>query len=173
MKITTKFSALNDELKDRINKDLKDLLSTDLHKDFVKWVKPYAEFGNDQLDDIFLLAEVTIEANTIIQELSPECWVDQENWFNYEDEEDIAIDPIYIPMKLITPKFPIEISGSKSFWVVLQAEGNIWDSCKDLPSWIWDEGKFDFMLTFNAKTADGIEYQANGGDEYASELIEF
>ena len=173
MKITTKFSALTTEVKNVLNEELKDLLSADLHEDFVQRVKPYSRFEKDQLDTIFLIVELTIDADVAIKELTPWCWVDQEDWFNYEDEPDIKIDSIDIPVKLISPTIPYTVSKSKSFWVVLQAEGNIWDSCKDLPAWVWDERKFDFMVTFNLVTQNGQKHTGNGGDEYARQLIKF
>ena len=173
MKITTQFAPVTQELLDQLAVDLKGVLSDLDHSEFVTYVKPYDEFGSQQLDDIFLIAQVTITGNGEVVELRPNCTVDQDNWWQFEDEPDIAIDPVYIPFKVLVPQVPIEVKGLVIFPVVLLAEGNIWDSCKDLPSWIWNEGKFLFMLAFGLTDGKGQTFHGNGGDEYASKLIEF
>ena len=173
MKIKAEFIPVSQELLDQLATDLKGVLSEVDHNDFVTYVKPYEGFGSQQLDDIFLIAQVTVRGNGQVTELRPDCSVDQDNWWDVEDEPDIRIDPVSIPLKVLTPVVPFEVKGSKTFPVVLMAEGNIWDSCKDLPAWIWEEHKFQFMLMFGLTAGDGKTHHGNGGDEYASQLIEF
>lgn len=173
MKVITKFTAISKEQLQQLSNELEGIISEQYHSDFIKYVKPYDEFGKDQLDDIFLIAQVTIRGNGQVQSLTPDCTVDQEDWPQFEDEPDIRIDPVSIPFKLLTPQTPFEVSGSKTFLAVLEAEGNIWDSCKDLPGWIWNEGKFEFMLMFSVTDGKGKVHWGNQGDEYANKLIRF
>jgi hypothetical protein len=51
------------------------------------------------------------------------------------------------------------------------ADGNIWDSCKDLPDWVWNERRFEFMLSTVITAEDGSVCHGNGGDEYANQLV--
>ena len=173
MRIKTQFSPITEAQKQQLNDELKGILSEEDYDFFVKYVKPYDKFGNDQLDNVFLIAEVTLGGHGIIKSLRPDCTVDQEDWPACEDEPDIRIEPVSIPLKLITPKMPLEIKSSKTFLAVLQAEGNIWDSCKDLPRWIWNERRFEFMLLFSLITEKGKRFVGNKHKEYARELIKF
>jgi hypothetical protein len=68
---------------------------------------------------------------------------------------------------------PIEVAGKTTFFVVLESETNLWDCCTDLPNWIWNEQKFEFMLSFEVTTEDGQIYNCNDSGQYASQLIEF
>ncbi|WP_298519772.1 hypothetical protein [uncultured Kordia sp.] len=173
MKVSTKFSPITQKDIEEITTQLKGILSDDDINDIKTYIKPYETFSNEQLDDIFLLVKVTIQGNGKVINLKPTCSVDQEDWHVYEDEPDIRIDPISIPFKTVFPQMPIEVSGTTSFFAVVEAEGNIWDSCKDLPSWIWDEQKFDFALWFTATTEDGKTYEGNSFGDYAQQLIVF
>lgn len=173
MKVSAQFAPVNKEQIENLATELKGILSEQELSDFVKYVRPYEEFGDKQLDDIYLIAQVTIRGNGQVQSLTPDCSVDQSDWHQVEDEPDIRIDPVSIPLKLLTPKTPFDVSGSTTFLAVMEAEGNMWDSCKDLPSWIWDENKFEFMLMFSITDGDGNVIYGNQGDEYANRLIEF
>lgn len=161
MKVTTTFTALTAEVKQRLDEELKGVLSEADHNGFVKWVKPYEEFGYRQLDGIYLFAEVTVEGDVEVEELVPNCVVDQEDWYSYDDEPDMQIDPVYIPLKAISPKMPLSLAGKNSFIVVLEAEGNLWDACKELPSWIWNDKCFEFMLSLSLKTKTGKQYDGS------------
>jgi len=162
MNSTTKLSPVTKEHLKELSTRLAGVLSEDDLSFFDEYVKPYDNFGSAHLDAVFLIAEVTIEGNGTVKSLSPDCVVDQENWYDYEDEPDIAIDAVYIPLKsVLLPQLPFEVSGTKTFLTVLQAEGNIWDSCKDLPEWIWNDRKFEFMVSFNVITEDGNEHHGN------------
>lgn len=173
MKISAKLSSVSKDQLQQLSSDLKGILSDQAQSEFIEYVRPYDEFGAKQLDDIFLIAQVTIRGNGQVQSLTPDCSIDQEDWHQFEDEPDIRIDPVSIPLKLLTPQTPFDLSGSETFQVVMEAEGNIWDSCKSLPAWIWEEGKFEFMLMFSVTDGDGTIHYGNQGDEYASKLIEF
>lgn len=169
MKSTTKFTAVTKEQLETLSAQLKGVVSDENLVFFDQYVKPYEAFGYNQLDDIFLIAEVTLKGNGTIKSLTPNCCIDQENWSMYYDEPDIQIDPVYIPMKTLVPTLPLEVEGTTTFLVVVEAEGNIWDSCKDLPEWIWNEHKFEFMLSFTLTTEDGKEHDG----VYASKLIKW
>jgi hypothetical protein len=173
MKSITKFSPITEIQIDQLKSELKGVVSEEDLKNFNEFVKPYDDFDKSQLDTIFLIAELTIEGQGLIQSLNPSCIVNQENWWNYEDEPDIRIEDVNIPLKILTPQTPFEISGAKTFLVVLLAESNIWDLCKALPEWIWNEHKFEFMLSFTITTAEGNTFYGNVSDEYANKLIEF
>ena len=173
MKSKIEFSPFTIEQKEQLNNDLKSVMTESEWDDFVKWVKPYNEFSYNQLDDIYLVVEVTIEGNGVIKKITPDCIVDQENWQNYEDEPDIRIDPVYIPLRLVFPKTPLEIIGSKRFLAVLVSENNICDQCKNLPKWVWDDCKFEIMLRLNITSEDGTEYNGFEFSRQASKLITF
>lgn len=173
MKVSTKFAPITKENIEKVTDQLKGILSDDDINDIKTYIKPYKEFSHNQLDDIFLIVEVTLQGNGKVMSLAPTCSVDQEDWPSYEDEPDIRIDPVSIPFKTVFPKMPIEVSGTTSFFAVVEAEGNIWDSCKDLPEWIWNEGKFEFALWFKAITEDEKEYEGNSFGDYAQQLITF
>lgn len=169
MESTTKFAAVTKEQLQELGTQLEGILTEDNLGFFKQYVKPYDDFGNNQLDNIYLIAELTIEGTGEVQKIEAQCVVDQENSYLYEDEPDLQIDPIYIPFKTLLPSSPFEVSGSKKLLVVLEANGNIWDSCKDLPEWIWDQAKFDFALSFSLTTADGNQHAGS----YDTKLIEF
>lgn len=170
MKIKTTFAPVDQEKKEELIKDLQGILEEDDLEDFKVYPKPYDTFGYNELDNVILIAEVTIEGTGMIKSIEPNCSVDQVDWPSYEDEEDMSIDPVYIPFKLLSPKTPFEVKGSRTFTVILRAEGNIWDSCKDLPEWIWNEGKFEFMLSMNIDTDKG---KFQGYEDYARAVIDF
>jgi hypothetical protein len=173
MKVSTKFAPITQENIEEISNQLKGILSDDDINDIKTYIKPYDKFTDKQLDDIFLLLKVTIQGQGKIVSLTPTCSVDQEDWHHYEDEPDIRIDPVSIPFKTVFPQMPIEVSGTTTFFAVVKAEENIWDSCKDLPEWIWNEHKFDFALWFTATTENGKEYEGNSFGDYAQQLITF
>lgn len=149
--------------------EIKDSLSEDDLNCFKKYVKPYQVFGNNQLDDIFLIVQITINGEGQIENLTPDCTVNQQDWLSYEDEPDMQIDDVSIPLKMLTPKPQFWVSGTKTFFAVLQAQGNIWDSCKDLPEWVWNQRKFEFMLSFSMTVGGEKIY----GTNHASGLISF
>jgi len=173
MKSTTRFASVTKEQIQELSSQLKGHLSEEEPADFTEYMRPYSEFGYDQLDNIFIIAEVTLEGNGEVISLTPVCNVDQSEWWMYEDEADIRIDPVVIPLTLVTPLMPLNVSGSTTFLAVVKAENNVWDLCKDLPEWIWNEGKFEFMLWFTVTTADGKVYEGNRSGEYANQLIGF
>lgn len=155
MKVTTAFAPVTAELKQQLNEALKSVLSEDDHDAFVRQESIYEKLGYKNLDAIYLFAEVTVEGELEIEELIPRCVVDQEGWSSYYDEPDMEIEPVRIPLKVISPQTPFSVAGKSSFLVVLQAESNLWDSCKDLPSWVWNQRCFDFMLRVSLKTKTG------------------
>lgn len=171
MKLITKFSAVTKEQLNELSTQLEPVLSASNLAEFKQYVKPYDKFGKDQLDDIFLIAEVTIRGRGKVTSLRPHCWIDQEDWISCEDEPDIRIDSIDIPFKTLVPALPLDVVGAETVLVVIEAEGNIWDSCKDLPAWVWSERRFEFMLTFIVTTEDGQEYEESY--DYANQLIKF
>jgi hypothetical protein len=171
MKSLTTFTRVTKEQLEDLSTQLKGVLSEANLADFNQYVKPYDKFGKAQLDDIYLVAEVTIRGRGNVKSLKPHCWIDQEDWIACEDEADIRINPVDIPFKTLVPALPLEILGATTVLVVLEAEGNIWDSCKDLPGWVWSERSFEFMLSFTIVTEDGKEYEELY--DYANQLIKF
>lgn len=173
MKSITKFISVTEELLKDLQEQLKGKISETDWNDFKQYVRPYKKLGYDQLDNIFLIAEVTIRYNGTITEIEPHCFIDQEGWTSMWDEPDMQINPIDIPFKILFPQAPLEIKGSETFIVVLMAEGNIWDSCKDLPNHVWNERSFEFMLSTVITAKNGTKCYGNEGDEYANQLIKW
>jgi hypothetical protein len=173
MKSITKFIPVTEPLLKSLQEQLKGEISETEWNDFNEYVRPYKKLGSEQLDDIFLIAEVTIRYNGTITEIKPHCSIDQEDWPSFWDEPDIAINSIDIPFKMLLPKGPLKIKGSETFTVVLMAEGNIWDSCKDLPDHVWSERSFEFMLSTVITAENGKQCYGNEGDEYANQLIKW
>lgn len=157
MNIKTSFAPITAEIKQQLNEEMKGILSAEDYNFFVDYVKPYPKFTSEQLDNIFLIAQVTIEGNGTIEKLTPNCVVDQYGWKNCMDEPDIAIEPVQISFALISPKLPLQIVESSTFWAVIQCDNNIWDCCKDLPSWVWRDRKFEFMLSFDIYSSTNKE----------------
>lgn len=149
MELHTKFSALTNADIQSLSQDLKGIISDGEIENFKEYTSPYERLSYRQLDNIYLVAEVTITGNGQVQNLMPHCTLNQVGWWNYAAEPDMQIDDVIIPFKMLIPQSQFLVSGSHTFLTVLQAEGNIWDSCKDLPQWVWDDGEFEFMLSFS------------------------
>jgi len=156
MKSITKFIPVTEELLKELQEQLKGTISEVDWKDFCQYVRLYK-----------------IKHIGTITKIEPHCFIDQEDWPSFWDEPDIAITSIDIPFKMLLPQAPLEIKGSKTFTVVVMAEGNIWDSCKDLPDHVWDERSFEFMLSTVITAENGKKCYGNEGDEYANQLIKW
>lgn len=159
MKSITKLAAVTKEQLEELYPQLERILSEQDLEFFKKYLKPYQEFGFEQLDDIYIIAEVTIEGEGEVEVLVPRCEVNQDRWWSYEDEPDIMIDPVCIPFEILLPKKPFNVSGTQTFIVVSEAERNILDSCKDLPQHIRNERKFSFLFWFDIVTKNDEKHE--------------
>jgi hypothetical protein len=162
MNIKTSFGPVTAEVIQQLNEDMKSTLSAEDYNNFTNnfanYVEPYSKLSDKQLfDNIFLIAKVTIEGNGTIEKLTPNCVVDQYGWKNCMDEPDIAIKPVIISFNLMSPKLPLQIVESSTFWAVMECNCSIWDCCADLPDWVWSERKFEFMLSFDIDSSTNKE----------------
>ncbi len=170
MDISVKFIPITEEILIKVKEDLKAVDEELLAHFNTCFFEPYEQIGYTALDNIFLIAELTLEGNAKIKEISTYGSFDQANWQMLYNEPDIAIQPIEFPLKVLLPSLPLEVNGKESFILVLESNNVLWDIAMDLPDHVTNERKFEIMLSANITLEDGTKLTDG---VYARQLVKY
>ena len=170
MKISVKFIPITVEILIKVKEELKTVDEELLAHFNSCFFEPYEQIKYEVLDNLFLIAELTLEGNAKIKEITTYGSYDQVGWQMLYNEPDIAIQPVEFPLKVLLPTLPLEVNGKETFILVLESNNVLWDIAMDLPDHVTNERKFEIMLSANITLEDGTKFTDG---EYAKQIVKF